>query len=355
MDLFKSGGTRFGWRFGIAGAVSVAMAGLFVPAHSATAGTFVNSPPEASIDTESVEEGTSKVFATVSDPDGTPVTVQWFITEIFGFDAGATCTLRDETSIPVRLECTDDGTVFMLLEASDGMTVTRARQIITVTNANPVGIITDPGSGISVTTGQSVKVAATVYDYGTNDQLTCVLAWGDGSPDTPADCSSGTLAASHVFTTAGTPTITLRVTDDDGGSGNRSQQITVESPTCIANSPTVGVVQRKATLEGNSGASKYVTFTIRICRSAKRDVKVAYSTSDGTAKAGSDYVAASGVVTFKPSGNRSITVTVFVKGDKDPEDDETFQLTTNVVSGPAQNLNGGSTAVGTIINDDVRT
>ena len=75
---------------------------------------------------------------------------------------------------------------------------------------------------------------------------------------------------------------------------------------------------------------------------------VNYATSNGSAAAGSDYVAHSGVVTF-PSGTTTQTIIVQVIGDGVKEPNETFYLTlSNAVGATIADGQG----VGTIVNDD---
>ena len=59
---------------------------------------------------------------------------------------------------------------------------------------------------------------------------------------------------------------------------------------------------------------------------ARRPSRVSYATANGTATAGSDYVAASGTLTFA-AGETSKTLTRPVLGDTDLEPDETFAVT----------------------------
>ena len=54
-------------------------------------------------------------------------------------------------------------------------------------------------------------------------------------------------------------------------------------------------------------------------------VTVKYYTQDITARAGEDYVATSGTLTFAP-GETSKTFTVVIKGDKNNEPDESFYI-----------------------------
>ena len=71
---------------------------------------------------------------------------------------------------------------------------------------------------------------------------------------------------------------------------------------------------------------------------------VIYATGDGTAVAGSDYVAAAGTVTFNP-GITTQTVTVRVNGDTTFEANETFTVN---LSGATNAAIVGGTGTGTI-------
>ncbi|WP_428684261.1 Calx-beta domain-containing protein [Reyranella sp.] len=99
--------------------------------------------------------------------------------------------------------------------------------------------------------------------------------------------------------------------------------------------------------EGNSGI-KLMTFTVILSAAAAGPVTVAYSTADGTATSGSDYVAASGTLTFA-AGETSKTIEVTVKGDKVAESNET--LTIRLANADGATIADGS-ATGTVTNDD---
>jgi hypothetical protein len=75
---------------------------------------------------------------------------------------------------------------------------------------------------------------------------------------------------------------------------------------------------------------------------------VNFATADGTASAGSDYTATSGVLTFNP-GTTTQSVTVNVTGDTTPEANETFFVN---LSGAANATIATATGTGTIVNDD---
>jgi hypothetical protein len=99
--------------------------------------------------------------------------------------------------------------------------------------------------------------------------------------------------------------------------------------------------------EGNAGGTSYV-FTVTRFLSNGLTATVVYSTSDGTATAGSDYAAVSGTLTFVP-GDTSKTVTVTVNGDTTDETDETFFVALSDAVGAVATESPG---VGTITNDD---
>ncbi|BAQ63251.1 Calx-beta domain-containing protein [Geminocystis sp. NIES-3709] len=82
--------------------------------------------------------------------------------------------------------------------------------------------------------------------------------------------------------------------------------------------------------EGNSG-TKNAVFTVTRTGTATNAITVNYSTANGTAKAGSDYVAKTGTLTFAPN-ETSKTISIVINGDTTGEDNETFFINlTNAV------------------------
>ena len=99
--------------------------------------------------------------------------------------------------------------------------------------------------------------------------------------------------------------------------------------------------------EGNSGY-KAMTFTLSLSLPGILDVPVHWSTSNGTARATSDYRAASGTVTF-PAGVTTVTVAVQVHGDRTRERNETFFVN---LRNPLHSELLDRQATGVIVNDD---
>jgi Calx-beta domain-containing protein len=100
--------------------------------------------------------------------------------------------------------------------------------------------------------------------------------------------------------------------------------------------------------EGDSGVSN-ATFTVNLSSASGSPVRVNYATADGTARAGDDYIAISGLLTFNP-GEITKTVTVAVVGDNALEPDELLALN---LSNPFSAIISDGQGIGTILNDDV--
>jgi len=113
--------------------------------------------------------------------------------------------------------------------------------------------------------------------------------------------------------------------------------------------PSLAIADLSVT-EGD-GAHVHFMFTVALDRAATAPVTVDFRTTDGTALAGSDYVATTGTVTFAP-GEMARQIHVDVIGDLTSEAAETFTVTLLNPSGAT--IADGS-ATGTLHNDDTAT
>ena len=115
--------------------------------------------------------------------------------------------------------------------------------------------------------------------------------------------------------------------DDDDGPGVRVGDRTVTEPT---------------------GSTATATFDVTLSAASVQPVTLSYTTADGTATAGADYVAAAGTITFPPGGTTA-TVAVDVVGDAVDEPNETFHVVlSNVVDAAPADPTGN----GFIVDDD---
>ena len=98
------------------------------------------------------------------------------------------------------------------------------------------------------------------------------------------------------------------------------------------------------------GLGQFAVFEIRLSVPSENAITMNYTTSDGTAIAGSDYEATTGTVTFTP-GQTIAAVHVPIIGDFAPESNETFSLVVTP-NGFIQNGTDDSTGYAVIESDD---
>jgi Calx-beta domain len=171
-----------------------------------------------------------------------------------------------------------------------------------------------------------------VYKGNAVDALTLVAENNDQQP--------GNIRARVLFAaTAGTE-YKVAVDGANGAQGADVVRYSLTAPTV-----TVGTA---SVVEGNA-ATKTVNVPVSLNTDAPFPVSVNFATKDGTAQAGSDYVATSGTLTFQP-GFRFLSVPVQVKGDTVKELNETFTVNLSNPTGGFAIANGSG--VVTITNDD---
>ncbi len=99
--------------------------------------------------------------------------------------------------------------------------------------------------------------------------------------------------------------------------------------------------------EGNSGSANAV-FNVTLSRASSAPVSVAWKTTNGSAKSGTDYTAGNGTLTF-PAGTTSRTIPVAIRGDTTVEGKELFYVDLSAPSGASI---ADARGVGSILNDD---
>ncbi len=125
--------------------------------------------------------------------------------------------------------------------------------------------------------------------------------------------------------------------------GNRLTRVVRD---LLSPGPVVSIDDVEVT-EGNSGTTDMV-FTVSLSESSSEVVTVDYLSTDETAEAGSDYIAAAGTVSFDV-GTTTQTITVQVQGDVGKEEDETFLLR---LVGCTYATIGDAEGLGSISEDD---
>jgi hypothetical protein len=152
----------------------------------------------------------------------------------------------------------------------------------------------------------------------------------------------GTVSASATGTLSNTANVYSVLPDPNPTNDSATDMDTVVLPTLAVNDVTI--------TEGNAGTS-IASFTVTLSPAPPAPVTVNYSTQDVTAQAGSDYVFASGMLTFG-IGETSKPIEVTVNGDTQYEPAETLEVVLEVVTSPSSATIGDGTGVLTISNDD---
>ncbi len=117
--------------------------------------------------------------------------------------------------------------------------------------------------------------------------------------------------------------------------------VTINDP-----NPVVGLVVNNPVVTVTDDASTTVNFTVSLSSVSGQTVSVQYATADGTAVAGTNYLATSGILTFAP-GVTSMTVPVTILGATTVEPTSTFSLN---LSNPTNSTIGIAKGIATILN-----
>ena len=120
---------------------------------------------------------------------------------------------------------------------------------------------------------------------------------------------------------------------------------TAQSESQASDAPVSIAVQDARATEG---VDEVISFEVTLSAAASEPVTVDWSTADGTATAGQDYVASSGTLTFA-TGETAHTVAVTVLDDAHDEGSETFALHLSNAAGAEL---ADAEATGTISNSD---
>ena len=274
--------------------------------------------------------------------------------------------------IPVRGETVveADETMAVILgspNASGGsaITITDGEGIGTITNDDvaPPVLPTLSINDTSVTEGNSGTQNATFTVSLSAPSATTVTVKYATSNGTASSSSDYTAKNGTVTFTPGQTTrpVTVSVKGDTTVESDETFKVTLTQPTnaTIADNQGLGTIVNNdfpkpyiriadvSISEGRSGTTNML-FRLNLSSASNVPVSVKYATVNGTAKSGSDFVAASGTATF-PAGQTQIFITVKVNGDRTREPNETMSVS---LSNPTNGIISDAVGQGVIRNDD---
>ena len=256
-----------------------------------------------------------------------------------------------------------DETFQVTLRNAQNATISRSQGLGTITNDDPLPILSIDDVTVAEGNSGSVNAVFTVTLSAASGQTVKVgAATVDGAAVAGADyiAASGTL----TFPAGSTiQTFTVAVRGDALNEADENFSVVLSGPV----NAVLGKSQGQVTIldddmipalsingvtvnEGNSGAVN-AAFAVSLSAASGQTVSVHYATADGSAIAGADYTAASGTVTFPP-GSTNQTITVAVLGDTVPEPAETFLVN---LDSPVHATLANTQAAATILDDETRT
>jgi len=228
----------------------------------------------------------------------------------------------EDRRVPAALSISDA----TLIEGNSGTT----NALVTVKLANnsnpPVSVNYSTANGTALAGSDYQAVSGTLnFKKGETSKSILIPVIGDGVHEGNETFVINLKNATHATIADSQGVVTI--TDDD---------------------PLVNISDATVT-EGNTGTT-LCNFLVTLSSAPIQTVTVSYTTTDDSASAGSDYQAASGVLTFNP-GQASQNIIVLVNGDHLVETNEAFFV--NLTSASGAVIADGQ-GLGTIVDDEPR-
>jgi hypothetical protein len=207
---------------------------------------------------------------------------------------------------------------------------------VTVNNVAPT---VDAGADQIANADIAVDISATFTDPGA-DTYVATIDWGDGTVDT-VDPATSPVDGTHVYTAEGLHTVTVTVTDDDGGEGQDTLEIDVyrNVPEAVAEAnPTEAATgQTVAFWHHNSSHHGYQRSIVRYQWDFENDGAIDFDTTDQFATPTHVYPIIVGTL------SRVETARLVVIDDNNPPktDEDTVDITVTFPNAaPIANANG---------------
>lgn len=269
----------------------------------------------------------------------------------------------DDITVNIEEDNLAEGSETFLLTlgaATNGVSVSGSPATGTILDNEAVGVNVSP---LSINTSEDAgSVTFTVsLDSEPLDDVTIALVSND--------TDEGTVPPSVTITPANYTGINVTVTilddnilDGDDTFSIQTGEVTSSDPiydaldgsdvadvTIVnADTDTASIAINDVTVDENEGTAE---LTVTLTGEVSSAFTVAYSTSNGTATSGTDYVASSSVISFTGTSGQSRPISISLLDDAIIEPDELFDVVLGSISNPLVDVTKG-TGVITITNDD---
>ncbi|MBA2481214.1 MAG: pre-peptidase C-terminal domain-containing protein [Planctomycetes bacterium] len=232
----------------------------------------------------------------------------------------ATVTISDDEAAPtVTIAATDANAAEPADPGAVVVTLSRTTTTATVVSFVVGGSATQGADYSAIGTSVSIPAGST--------SATVVIAPVNDSLYEPAETVSLTLTAGSNYSIGSPGAASVTIGDDDP-------------------QPSLRIANASRT-EGDSGTAT-MTVTVTLSVASGSAASAAYTTADGSALAGADYLATSGTLTI-PAGQTTATIAVPIVGDTIGELTETFTVTLSAATGATIAV---ASATGTITDND---
>ena len=328
-------------------APTLSIADLTIPDESAVSRDIVVTLASPSQQTITVDFATS---------DGTATDTNDYVstTGTLTFNPGDTTKNIPITMVQDAIDEVNE-TFTVTISNPTNSTISTAAATITITDDDPTPSLAVNGANLTET---SANLNFTVTLSGQSSQtVTASYATSDGSATAGADytSSSGTVTFAPGVVSQ---IISVGILADTISEYDETFSVTLSSPsnatlgtpvgTMLINDddalPSVSLGDASSTNETAASTNLVATLSA----ASGKPITVDYSTSDGTATAGSDYTADTGTITFAP-GVTTQNIAVGVLADTTDEVNETVTVT---LSNPSEVTLNDATGVLTITDDD---
>ncbi len=318
--------------------------------------------------------GTATITATLSAESGLPITVT-YATADGSATAGSDYTAISGTLTFAPLETSQTFAVTVLQDAldeedetvnltlSDPVNVTLGTPgaaTLTIVDDDPTPTVQFSAAGYSLGESLGLATITVTLSAPSGRSVSVDYATGGGTATEGSDYigTSGTLDFALGQTNR---TFTVTILPDALEEPNETINLTLSAPNdavlgtpasatlTIVDDDTPPSVQFSDSAYSVDESGGTASITVTLSAASSFTVTVNYATSDGTALAGSDYLTATGTLTFAP-GQTSRTFSVPILSDVLYEPDETIHLT---LSGPSSaTLGSPASATLTILDND---